>query len=87
MRTANYLLLVRAITLLIALTLSTQTNLFSQCLPDGITFSTQEQIDSFQTDYPGCTEILGDVTIEGDDISNLSGLNVIVKINGILYHH
>jgi len=84
MRTANYSLLVRTVVLLIALTLSTQSSLYSQCLPEGITFSTQEQIDSFQTDYPDCTEILGDVTIEGDDISNLSGLNVITKINGDL---
>jgi hypothetical protein len=34
---------------------------FSQgCLPEGITFTTQAQIDSFQIDYPGCTEIEGD---------------------------
>ena len=33
---------------------------FSQgCLPEGITFTTQEQIDNFQTNYPGCTEIEG----------------------------
>ena len=29
------------------------------CLPEGIAFTTQEQIDNFQTDYPGCTEIFG----------------------------
>ena len=44
------------------------------CLPEGITFSTQEQIDNFQTVYPGCTEIEGDVKIEGENISNLYGL-------------
>ena len=33
---------------------------FSQgCLPEGITFTTQEQIDNFQINYPGCTEIEG----------------------------
>ncbi len=31
------------------------------CLPEGIAFETQEQIDNFQTNYPECTEIEGDV--------------------------
>lgn len=35
------------------------------CLPDGITFPTQSQIDSFPVYYPGCTEIQGDVEIGG----------------------
>ncbi|MFH1121966.1 MAG: T9SS type A sorting domain-containing protein [Bacteroidota bacterium] len=56
---------------------------FSQaCLPEGITFTTQEQIDNFQTNYPGCTEIEGDVTINGEDITNLNGLNVLTSIGG-----
>jgi len=36
------------------------------CLPEGIMFYSQEQIDNFQTNYPGCTEIEGDVIIEGN---------------------
>ena len=60
-------------------------SLLSQsCLPEGITFSTQEQIDNFQTDNPGCTEIEGDVTISGNDITNLNGLNVVTSIGGNL---
>lgn len=31
------------------------------CLPDGIHFTTQAQIDRVQYNYPGCTEIEGDV--------------------------
>jgi len=58
---------------------------FSQpCLPSGITFSTQEQIDNFQTNYPNCTEIEGDVIIEGNDITNLDGLSVLTAIGGFL---
>ena len=54
---------------------------FSQaCLPEGITFTTQEQIDNFASDYPGCTEIEGNVTISGADISNLNGLSVLTSI-------
>ena len=55
------------------------------CLPDGITFSTQSQIDSFQINYPGCTEIEGSVTIWGYSIQNLQGLNVITSIGGTLH--
>jgi hypothetical protein len=58
---------------------------FSQgCLSEGITFSNQNQIDNFQTNYPGCSEIEGDVTISGEDITNLDGLNVLVSIGGNL---
>jgi len=60
-------------------------NIFSQpCLPEGITFSTQEQIDNFQTNYPNCTEIEGGVMITGNDITNLDGLSVITSIGEYL---
>ncbi len=54
----------------------------NNCLPEGITFTTQEQIDNFQTNYPGCTEIEGNVTINGDNITNLNGLSVLTSIGG-----
>ncbi|MCK9401631.1 MAG: T9SS type A sorting domain-containing protein [Bacteroidales bacterium] len=58
---------------------------FSQsCLPEGITFSTQAQIDSFPIDYPGCTEIIGPVTICGNDISDLSGLSSLTSVDNNL---
>ena len=54
---------------------------FSQsCLPEGITFLTQEEIDNFQSNYPGCTEIEGTVAISGSDIANLNGLSVLTSI-------
>jgi hypothetical protein len=60
--------------------------LFSQsCLPEGADFTTQEQIDNFQVNYPGCTEIEGSVEIEGTSITNLDGLIVITSIGGHLY--
>ena len=55
------------------------------CLPLGITFSTQAQIDSFQINYPNCTQITGTVNIIGSTISNLNGLNVITSIGGALW--
>ncbi|MBE0662662.1 MAG: T9SS type A sorting domain-containing protein [Bacteroidales bacterium] len=54
------------------------------CLPEGITFTTQEQIDNFQINYPGCTEIEGDVLIKGNDITSLNGLNILTSIGGYL---
>lgn len=58
------------------------------CLPEGIKFTTQEQIDSFPVNYPGCTEIEGDVIIGelfvSTDIYNLDGLNMVKSINGML---
>jgi len=55
------------------------------CLPDGITFSNQQQIDDFATNYPGCTEILGYVVIKGGSITSLAGLNNINSIGGDLW--
>lgn len=55
------------------------------CLPYGITFHTQESVDNFQVNYPNCTEIEGDIWIEGEDITNLQGLNVITKVHGSFY--
>lgn len=55
------------------------------CLPNGITFNTQVEIDNFQNNYPNCTEIQGDVIILGySDITNLNGLSVLTNIQGEL---
>ena len=55
------------------------------CLPEGITFTTQAEIDNFQTNHPNCTEIEGDVTISGNDITNLNGLSVLTAIGESLF--
>src|SRR5688572_25161180 len=54
----------------------------SACLPEGIIFGSQSQIDSFKFHYPGCTVIEGSVTIESAEIENLEGLNVLTRIDG-----
>ncbi len=65
------------------LVLIIQASVLSQpCLPEGITFTTQAQIDNFQTNYPNCTEIEGHVEITGNDITNLNGLNVLIAFGG-----
>lgn len=68
-----------------AFILIAQSNLFSQqCLPNGIFFRYQYQLDNFQINNPGCTEILGDVRISGDGINNLDSLYNITTIFGDL---
>ncbi len=68
------------------LMLSGYTRLDAQpCLPDGITFMYQEQIDNFQLIHPNCTEIGGNVRIVNENITSLSGLSVITSIGGDLY--
>ena len=79
----------KKLTLLIALAFIIQATTISQsCLPQGITFRIQAQIDDFQINYPNCTEIEGDVQIGewggGSDISNLNALNVLTSIGGSL---
>ena len=58
------------------------------CLPNGIIFTTQAQIDSFPINYPNCTIIEGFVQIGGEphvsDISHLDGLSVVTYIGGDL---
>jgi hypothetical protein len=57
------------------------------CLPEGITFTTQAQIDSFQFNYPGCTQIEGNVKIDDtyiDPITNLNGLITLTSVDGNL---
>ncbi len=55
--------------------------LFTQnCLPQGIQFTTQHDIDMFPVNHPGCFYLDGSVVIQGDDIVNLNGLSQIISI-------
>jgi len=53
------------------------------CLPNGnYYFTTQDDVDNFTVNYPGCTELEGDVIINGSDITNLAGLSGVTSIGG-----
>ncbi len=55
------------------------------CMPYGnYYFINQADIDSFQTNYPGCSEINGSVKISGMDIINLNGISEITSIGASL---
>lgn len=55
------------------------------CLQQGIEFNTQEEIDNFPLNYPGCNHILGNVYINGEDITNLESLIQLNRIEGDLH--
>lgn len=71
--------------IILAVVLSVGTSFSQGCLPQGITFSTQAQIDNFAINHPGCSIIEGNVAISGDDIVNLNGLILLNAIYGRLY--
>jgi hypothetical protein len=47
------------------------------CLPFGVEFTTQSQIDNFPVIFPNCNRIEGPVKIQGNDITNLNALSQI----------
>lgn len=55
------------------------------CGAGGLSFSTQAEINSFTTNFPGCTQVLGDITITGATITNLNGLSGVTSIGGSLF--
>jgi len=55
------------------------------CPPGEVSFQSQQEIDSFAVNYPGCSVIEGNVGIFADDITNLNGLAGISVIKGWLF--
>ena len=52
--------------------------------PDNFIIPTQEEVDNFPINYPGCTEIPGNVWIWNDATDNLDGLSQLTSIGGNL---
>ena len=66
----------KKITLLITLFAGLQWAAFSQgCLPGTTYFSSQAEVDAFQTNYPNCTQIEGSIVFNGSDITHLNGFS------------
>lgn len=55
---------------------------FSQCGSGTLTLNSQQAVDEFTVNYPGCTEFTGTLQISGSDISDLSPLSSITSIVG-----
>ena len=63
-------------------------NYSQTCLPNGITFKSQFQLDSFRVLYPNCTEILGHVEIRYDNenpIQHFYGLLNVKKVGAMYF--
>ena len=70
----------KLVTLLVVLVSFIETGFSSFC-SGGITLTTQEEIDNFSINYPGCTEIETYLNIgPSNDITNLDGLSQITSI-------
>lgn len=55
------------------------------CLPFGNYYlSSQADVDAFPGEYPDCIDIIGSVSITGEDVVNLEGLSQIQSISGDL---
>lgn len=57
------------------------------CPSNGLHFYSQDQIDSFPINFPGCTQIIGNVNIDDSvqgDIQNLDSLTQLERITGQL---
>ena len=73
------------LSILLAILVCCHLTLFSQpCVKEDLNFTCQAEIDNFQISHPNTTEIEGEIIIEGDDIINLNGLNLLTSIEGTL---
>lgn len=57
-------------------------NSYAQCPSGNLIFVNQTDVDNFIINYPNCSEINGNMTINGISITDLSALNQIESING-----
>ena len=53
------------------------------CLSESITLRSQEDVDNFSADYPGCNQV-SKLVITGLDIENLNGLNNLISVTNYL---
>ena len=51
------------------------------CTPADIALISQADVDNFQANFGPCDHVTGELKIEGDDISSLSGLSELKQIN------
>src|SRR5690606_36136991 len=47
--------------------------------------TSQTEVDAFATNYPNCTEVSGDLTIQGANITDLTPLSNLTSVGGYLY--
>ena len=76
------------IAVLVSFTFSAASIMAQTCLSDGITFTSQAEVNDFPNQYPNCNYVAGDLIIQEsfqDDITDLSPLAQLDSIGGKLY--
>ncbi len=65
-------------------TCSNSSLIAQSCIPENVIFNTQNQIDSFLINNPGCTEIIGNLIFltSGESNMNMSGFSNIESVQG-----
>lgn len=71
--------------LLILFVVLTSFNGFSQCGNGTLILSSQQAVDDFPTNYPGCVQFSGSISIIGADITDLTALSQLSSITGNLH--
>ena len=56
----------------------------AQCPTGDITLNTQAEVDAFGVSWPNCTDLADTLTIDGWDITNLSGLSGLTSVGASL---
>lgn len=69
-------------TLLLSALLAGTTAQAQTCLPDGLSLTTQAQVDAFPDTYPGYTQVIGAVSISGGNITDLGPLSGLTSTGG-----
>ena len=57
------------------------------CAITDVMISTPTEVDSFASSHPNCGEVLGNIMISGQDITNLNGLSGMTNIKGGVDNH
>src|SRR5690606_38552068 len=56
----------------------------AQCPPGNVSLSSQAGVNNFATNYPNCTEVSGNLTIQGANITDLTPLSNLTSVGGFL---
>lgn len=74
---AMFAVRIGALLLLITGFVATSFQAAAQCPGSALTLGSQAEVNSFASDYPGCTLLPVSLIISGSDITNLNGLSVL----------
>src|SRR5690606_24969062 len=57
----------------------------AQCPAGNVSLTSQTEVDAFATNYPNCTEVSGNLTIQGANITDLTPLSNLTSVGEYLY--